>query len=257
MSRFATDRRRAIGGCAATCSATRSTASSPSCSASSRRASSGGWLRFVFVTGRWEIVRGQPPAAHVRALPRRRTSSRLSVRRRRGRAGAAGWSPVSSTPARSRPARAPCDAAVAGAPARRPGRALLAARARGRLLVLLDDADARARPSTVAAAVVAAVARPARRRRRLPAPAAPRWSWSAAVADARSCSSAYLADAVGWDDWGGFMLNVFLAVCVDHPVLPARRAARPRPALDAAADARDVHRATSSSSAARRCSCCC
>ena len=95
------------------------------------------------------------------------------------------------------------------------------------------------------AAAVAAVLGPARRSVRRPA--------GASAAPAAPCSSlalgavpivlfVYVVDAAGCDEWGGFMLNVFLAAVLDRAVLPARRAARARPAVEAAARPVDLHR---------------
>ena len=39
-------------------------------------------VRYVFVTGRWEIVRGQPQAVHGRSVPERRAVADLGRHRR-------------------------------------------------------------------------------------------------------------------------------------------------------------------------------
>ena len=67
---------------------------------------------------------------------------------------------------------------------------------------------------------------------------------------------AYIADAVGWDGWGGLMLNVYMAIasiilCFPLGVLPPSVAAPRCPPCAGSAPA------TSSCSAGSRCSSCC
>ena len=187
-----------------------------------------------------------------------------------GATSSSSWSAAS----RRRPATASPSAVVARGPVGRPGRRARAgppARAPGRAVaapdVLAAPAGPRApvladrSPSVLlllvltdtpgpwldrAGAVAGAVAG---RCRRLASgrcfAGAPR-PWSRARARRPSPVAVLVwltsADAVGWDDWGGFMLNVFIAAAAIVAVLPARRAARPRPPLAAAAAPHGVHR---------------
>ena len=205
-------------------------------------------------------MRRQPEAAARRPLPRRRP---VEGRRRRGRCSAL-WGGLLAGLVHRPPACAPARTSRAGV-GRRAGPASSSAGS-GRccvgvavLLVAVDAPSDRGSPSS-AIVVAAVLGRLARRRRR------PCRGWPTVAR--RCCSSlvlaavpvaliVYLAGVLGWDEWGGFMINVFIAaaaivLCFPLGVLLALGRRSKLPLLRG-----DVHASTSRSSAARRCSCCC
>ena len=207
--------------------------------------------RFVFVTGRWDIVRVNLTLLMVGRFPTRRAVA--------GRVGPSWPSPAAAV-------------LVAGLVHRRQVRAGTAVPAVP-IITRLTALAVRLWPSLLGVllllALCSTITAVVRRRSPSSAPPSPAGSSVARLRSAargvvrvgrhraRRCACrAADADAAGWDDWGGFMLNLFLAVAGDRPVLPARRAAGARAPLDAAAHPDRLASPTSSCSAACRCSCC-
>ena len=106
------------------------------------------------------------------------------------------------------------------------------------------------------AATVAAVRRRAARRCRV-APAVRTGASACCRLVGSVVAVLFLLRAARMGQWGGLMLNLFLAFPASSLCFPLGVAARPRPAVEAAAHPSGCRSATSSCSAACRCSCCC
>ena len=212
-------------------------------------------VRFVLVTGRWDIIRvnlrllmiGRFPEAHVLRLA-------VTV------VVIAAWAGLIAGIIRARQVRAGRAGVHAG---------LSAARVRdlvdrfwlaGVVVLLLLALSSTPGPwITTGLAVVAAVLG------RLVGPFIGRWRLGArggavlvvALGAVPIVLFVYVVDGAGVDTWGGFLLNLFLATLFDRVVLSDRRVVRARPAVEAPARPAHLDALHRDSSAAPRCSCCC